>query len=171
IAAGSERAVLDQIKQLWTDFAPQAPFSFSFLDEDINAQYQSEERLASVLSTFTFLSIFIACLGLLGLITYITQQRTKEIGIRKVLGATTASILALLSKDFLKLIVLALVLATPIAYYFMNQWLQDFAYSIELQWWVFALAGLAAIGIALLTVSVQSVRAALANPVNSLRSE
>ncbi|MEM8523121.1 MAG: ABC transporter permease [Bacteroidota bacterium] len=171
IQAGEERIVLDEVKQMWSNFAPQAPFSFSFLDEDINAQYQSEERLASMLSTFTFLSIFIACLGLLGLITYITQQRTKEIGIRKVLGASVSSIVGLLSKDFLKLLVIALIIASPIAYYFMNNWLQNFAYSIDIQWWIFALAGFAAIVIAFLTVSFQSVRAALVNPVKSLRNE
>ncbi|MEM1325709.1 MAG: ABC transporter permease [Bacteroidota bacterium] len=171
IQAGEERAVLDEVKQLWANLAPQAPFNFSFLDEDINAQYQSEERLASMLSTFTFLSIFIACLGLLGLITYITQQRTKEIGIRKVLGASVGNVVALLSKDFIKLVLIAFVIATPVAYYFMNDWLQDFAYRVELQWWTFALAGLAAIGIALLTVSFQSVRAALMSPVQSLKNE
>jgi len=171
IRAGEDRAVLDQVKKLWSDFAPQSPFSFSFLDEEINAQYQSEERLGAVLSTFTFLSIFIACLGLLGLITYITQQRTKEIGIRKVLGATTASILTLLSKDFLKLIIIALVVASPVAYYFMNQWLQDFAYHIEISWWMFALAGLSAIGIAFVIISFQGVKAALVNPIDSLRNE
>ncbi|MEM6698853.1 MAG: FtsX-like permease family protein, partial [Bacteroidota bacterium] len=171
ISAGEDRTVLDQVKKLWSDFAPQAPFSFSFLDEDINAQYQSEERLASVLSAFTFLSIFIACLGLLGLITYITQQRTKEIGIRKVLGASVSSIVGLLSKDFLKLLFIALIIASPIAYYFMQNWLQNFAYSIDIQWWIFAFAGFAAIIVAFLTVSFQSVRAALVNPVESLRNE
>jgi putative ABC transport system permease protein len=171
IEAGSERLVLDQVKQLWTTFAPQAPFSFSFFDEDLNAQYQSEARLASMLSTFTFLSIFIACLGLFGLITYITQQRTKEIGIRKVLGASVVSIVALFSKDFIKLVLIAFVLAAPIAYYFMSDWLQTFAYRVDLQWWTFALSGLAAIGLALLTVSAQSVRAALLSPVDSLKNE
>lgn len=171
ISAGEDRAVLDQVKNLWSDFAPQSPFSFSFLDDEINAQYQSEERLGSVLSTFTFLSIFIACLGLLGLITYITQQRTKEIGIRKVLGASVSSIVGLLSKDFLKLLVIALIIASPIAYYFMQNWLQGFAYRIDMQWWIFALAGFAAIIIAFLTVSFQSIRAALVNPIESLRNE
>ncbi|MEL6941693.1 MAG: ABC transporter permease [Bacteroidota bacterium] len=171
ISAGQDRAVLDQVKKLWSNFAPQSPFNFTFLDESINAQYQSEERLASVLSTFTFLSIFIACLGLLGLITYITQQRTKEIGIRKVLGASVSSIVRLLSKDFLKLLLIALVIASPVAYYFMQNWLQNFAYPIDIQWWMFALAGISAIVIAFLTVSLQSIRAALVNPVESLRNE
>ncbi len=116
-------------------------------------------------------AIFIACTGLFGLATYTTQQRRKEIGVRKVLGASVASVVSLLSKDFLKLVLLAMVIASPIAYFFMQRWLADFAYRIDLQWWMFAVAGMAAVLIAFLTVSFQSVRAALANPVKSLRSE
>ncbi|RYZ31855.1 MAG: FtsX-like permease family protein, partial [Sphingobacteriales bacterium] len=114
---------------------------------------------------------FIACLGLFGLATFTAEQRTKEIGVRKVLGASVASIVTLLSKDFLKLVCIAILIASPLAWYGMNRWLQDFAYKIDLEWWVFALAGLLAIGIALLTVSFQSIKAALMNPVKSLRSE
>ncbi|MEO1262836.1 MAG: ABC transporter permease [Bacteroidota bacterium] len=171
IASGSERRVLDKAKALWTSFAPNAPFGFSFLDDEINALYQSEERLGTVLSSFTFLSIFVACLGLLGLIAYTTEQRTKEIGIRKVLGASTVGIVGLLSKDFFQLVIFALILAAPVAYFFMKNWLQDFAYPVDIEWWVFALAGLVALLVTFLTVGFQSVKAALANPVESLRSE
>ena len=117
------------------------------------------------------LTILISCLGLFGLAAFTAEQRTKEIGVRKVLGASVVSIVTLLSKDFLKLVLIAIVLASPIAWYAMTKWLQDFAYKIDIEWWVFALAGLLAVSIALLTVSFQSVKAALMNPVNSLRSE
>ena len=171
IKPGATRKVLDETKALWTAFAPDAPFQFSFLNEDVNAKYQSEERLGLVLSSFTILSIFVACLGLIGLIGYTTERRTKEIGIRKVLGGSVSGITAMLIKDFLQLVVIAALVAIPIAWFFMNRWLMDFAYHVDLQWWVFVLAGLAAIVLTFLTVSFQSVRAALANPVHSLRSE
>ena len=116
-------------------------------------------------------SIFIACLGLFGLAAYTAERRTREIGIRKVLGASVAAITGLLAKDFLKLVLIAIIIASPVAYYFMHQWLADFAYRIDIQWWMFALAGLVAVTIAFLTVGFQSARAALANPVKSLRSE
>ena len=117
------------------------------------------------------IAIFISCMGLFGLATFTAQQRVKEIGIRKVLGATTAGIVAMLSKDFLALVLLAIVIASPVAWYFMHMWLQDFAYHINISWWVFIVSGTIALGIALLTISYQSVRAAIANPANSLRSE
>ena len=120
---------------------------------------------------FTLLAIFVACIGAFGLATYSTEQRRKEIGIRKVLGASVSGIVGLLSKDFLKLVGIAIVLAAPIAWYIMDKWLQDFAYRIQIQWWMFVLAGLAALVIAFLTVSLQSIGAALANPVKSLRTE
>ncbi|MEM9888442.1 MAG: ABC transporter permease [Bacteroidota bacterium] len=163
--------VVDKVKNSWNQIYPNDPFDHFFLDDHFNAQYEAEQRLGNIALIFAAFAIFIACLGLFGLASYVITTRTKEIGIRKVLGASVTGIVALLSKDFIKLVAIAFVIATPIAYYFMNEWLQDFAYRIELQWWVFALAGLAAIGIALLTVSVQSVRAALVNPVESLRSE
>ncbi|MBC8153538.1 MAG: FtsX-like permease family protein, partial [Bacteroidetes bacterium] len=120
---------------------------------------------------FSGIAILISCLGLFGLAAFTAEQRTKEIGVRKVLGASVSSIVALLSKDFLKLVLIAIVVASPIAWFAMNRWLQDFAYKIDIEWWVFALAGLLAVGIALLTVSFQSVKAALMNPVKSLKSE
>ena len=127
--------------------------------------------MATLIGSFTGIAILISCLGLFGLATFAAEQRTKEIGIRKVLGASVAGITGLLTKDFLKLVLLAIVIACPLAWWLMQKWLDDFAYSIKMQWWMFALAGLTALVIAFLTVSFQSIRAALANPVKSLRSE
>ena len=162
---------LQFIENKWTALAPHRPFSYHFLDEEYDKMYRTEIQTARLVSTFSGLAIFLACLGLFGLATYSIVQRTKEIGIRKVLGASVAGIVGLLSKDFVRLVAVALVLAAPVAWLLLNQWLADFSYRIELQWWVFAAAGLIAVGIAFLTVSVQSVRAALNNPVESLRSE
>ncbi|MEM1325700.1 MAG: ABC transporter permease [Bacteroidota bacterium] len=150
---------------------PEQIFDGDFMDDDVADFYQDEERQALIYQTFGLIAILISCLGLFGLLTHATHQRVKEIGIRKVLGASVGSIIALLSKDFIRLVVIAFVIATPIAWYFMNQWLQDFVYRIELRWWMFALAGVGAIVIALVTVSFQTVKAALVNPVESLKSE
>jgi putative ABC transport system permease protein len=150
---------------------PEKVFDYSFLDEDLNEQYQSEERLGKLVRNFAGLAVLISCLGLYGLILFTTQQKVKEIGIRKVLGASVGSIVTLLSKDFLKLVGIALVIAVPLAWYAMDKWLQDFTYRITVQWWIFAIAGMLALLIALLTISFQSIKAALANPVKSLRSE
>lgn len=150
---------------------PEQVFDGTWFDERIAAFYEDENRLASTCKGFGFLAILISCLGLFGLAAHAAQQRVKEIGVRKVLGATTANIVGLLSKDFLRLVLLALVVATPIAYYFMENWLQDFAYRIDIKWWVFALAGILVTAIAFMTVSFQSIKAALVHPVKSLRSE
>ncbi len=147
------------------------PFIYSFMDEDFNHLYQSEQRTGKLFISFAFFAILIACLGLFGLITYAAEQRTKEIGIRKVLGATVANVTAMLSKDFIKLVFISIIIASPIAWFAMNKWLQSFAYRITISWWVFASAALIALVIALTTVSFQAVKAALANPVDSLRSE
>lgn len=163
--------LLDGLKKEWDSFAPGAPFSYSFLDNRFEQVYASEQKTGQVLTLFSGLTIFIACLGLFGLATYTAEQRTKEIGVRKVLGASVSSIVGLLSKDFLQLIFISLLLASPVAWWGMNQWLADFAYKITISWWVFVSAGLLATGIALLTVSFQSIKAALTNPVKSLRSE
>lgn len=163
--------LLANLKKQWSQLAPDAPFTYSFLDERFNDTYRTEQKIGQILGLFAGLTIFVACLGLFGLATFMAEQRTKEIGVRKVLGASVTSIVALLSKDFLKLVGMAIVLSTPVAWYVMDRWLQDFAYRIDLAWWVFALAGLLAVGIALATVSFQSVKAALMNPVKSLRSE
>lgn len=147
------------------------PFDFFFVDDLYDNLYRSEIRTASLFKSFTILAIFIACLGLLGLSAFLAERRTKEIGIRKVFGATVANIVGLLSRDFLYLVGIALLIALPLSWYFMSQWLEDFAFRIELEWWLFGLAAVLALGIAFLTVSFQSIKAALANPVKSLRNE
>lgn len=152
-------------------FSPAAPFSYSFLDDRFKQVYIGEQKIEQVLTLFSGLTIFIACLGLFGLATFTAEQRTKEIGLRKVLGASASSVVALLSLDFLKPIVIALALASPVAWWAMNQWLKEFAYKVTVDWCFFALAGLLAIGIALLTVSFQSIKAPLTNPIKSLCSE
>lgn len=162
---------LATIQDLWKEMAPNVPFEFDFMDDQIDAMYEREQRMSSIFSLFAGLAIFIACMGLLGLSSFMITQRTKEIGIRKVLGASVSSIVQLLSKDFLQLVVFSLVIAIPLAWYFMSNWLDDFAYRVTIHWSVFALAGLAAVGVAILTVSVQSIRAALSNPVEAIRSE
>lgn len=155
----------------WNQWFPQRPFKYTFLDEDFNRMYQAEQRAGMLFNLFAGIAIFIACLGLFGLATYVAMQRTKEIGIRKVLGATVAGITGLLARDFLKLVFIAIFIASPLAWLAMQKWLADFAYRIELQWWMFALAGAAALAVAFLTVGFQSVKAALANPAKSLKSE
>lgn len=162
---------LEGIKNKFESFFPGNPFEFNFLDEVFDRQYKTDIQTAQILGVFTLLSIFISCLGLIGLSSLMTTHRTKEIGVRKVLGASILSILALLSKEFAKWILVANIIAFPVAYYFMNKWLQSFAYRIDLTIWPFLLAGLAALVIALLTVSWQAMRAARANPVEALRYE
>lgn len=159
------------VETKWKQLAPYLPFEYRFLDDDYTKLYQSEQQLGTVMDLFAGIALVLTCLGLLGLSAYIVQQRTKEIGVRKVLGASVASIVSLLSRDFLKLVIVSVILASPVAWWAMNRWLNDFAYKIDIEWWFFAVAGLLAVGIALLTVSFQSIRAALMNPVKSLRSE
>jgi putative ABC transport system permease protein len=160
-----------EVGEIWSKLAPHRPFLYSFLDEDFNRQYQSDFIFRKLFTTFSCLAIFIACLGLLGLATYTAEQRTKEIGIRKVMGAEAYAIVALLSKDFIILVVISILIATPISWYAMNQWLEGFAYRVEIQPWVFVLAGIAALSIAVATISFQAIKAAKMNPVNSLKSE
>jgi ABC-type antimicrobial peptide transport system permease subunit len=150
---------------------PGYPFEYKFVDEEFDKLFKSEMLIGKLSRIFAGLAIFISCLGLFGLAAYTAERRTKEIGIRKVLGASIAGIAALLSKDFLKLIIISFVIAFPIAWYYMNIWLQDFAYRININWVVFFAAGLGAIVIALLTISYQAIKAAIANPVKSLRAE
>jgi len=159
------------VQTIWSRYNPNFPFDYTFLDQTYDKLYKSDERTGTLFSVFAMIAIMISCLGLFGLATYTAQVRVKEIGIRKVLGATVTNITAMLSKDFIMLVVLAIVIATPIAWYAMNKWLQVFVYRATIEWWIFALAGLTAILIALITISFQSIRAALANPVKSLRSE
>ncbi len=171
VEAGTLQPTLAAIEAIWQKLNPGEPFEYSFLDEDFQKNYVAESRISSVAGYFTLIAILISCLGLFGLTTFTAEQRTKEIGVRKVLGASVGSIVSLLSKDFLKLVLIAFLIASPLAWYAMNRWLADFAYRVTIDWWVFALAGAIAVGIALLTVSFQSIKAALMNPVNSLRSE
>ncbi len=172
-SADSFKAVNAKMKKAYDEVYPNSNWEFDpkFFDETIAKFYKKEQQFAHILNTATGIAIFISCMGLFGLVAFTTQRRTKEIGIRKVLGASVTQIVNLLSKDFLKLVILGIVIASPIAYWAMNKWLQDFAYRVDIEWWVFALAGIVAIVIALLTVSYQSIRAALANPVKSLRTE
>lgn len=159
------------IEDVWKTMVPRKPFSYYFLDEFFDRQYRSEERFGKLFLNFAILAIFISCMGLLGLASYSTLQRTKEIGIRKVMGASISNIINLLSKDFLGLVLIAFFIAAPLAWYFMHGWLQDFAYRITIGWWVFIIAGIVAVLIALLTISFQAIRAAVSNPVKSLRTE
>jgi ABC-type antimicrobial peptide transport system permease subunit len=159
------------MERLGKQYNPAYPFDYKFADERFKEQYKSETLVGSLANSFAIIAIFIACLGLFGLAMFTAEQRTKEIGVRKVLGASVPSIVALLSKDFLKLVLIAILIASPLAWWAMRRWLQDFAYKIDIQWWVFALAGGLTTVVALLTVSFQTIKAALANPVKSLRSE
>jgi putative ABC transport system permease protein len=164
----------DPIKVLeseWKAISPTTPFEYDFLENNLLLQYEAEQRFGSVFLVFSLLAIFIACLGLLGLVTFSTEQRTKEIGVRKVLGASVGDVVTLLSKEFIRLIVIANVIAWPISYLVMSRWLEDFAYRTDIGWWVFAFAGGLTLLIALMTVSFQAVKAALANPVEALRYE
>ncbi len=167
-------ALISQIETLYhaadANMAGQ-PFSYSFMDDDFNHLYQSEQNTGKIFGTFAFFAILIACLGLFGLVTYAAEQRTKEIGIRKVLGASVANIVNMLSSDFLKLVGIAAVIAFPIAWYSMNAWLQGFAFRTSISWWVFVIAAILAVAITLITVSFRAIKAALMNPVKSLKTE
>jgi putative ABC transport system permease protein len=171
IAAGDIPATIDAIQERWKTLVPQRPFSFSFLDDNFNKQYASEDRFGKLFLYFAVLAIFISCLGLLGLASYSTLQRTREIGIRKVMGASIYGIVNMLSKEFLQLVIIAALVAFPLAWWGMHTWLQDFYYRIDIGWVVFAVAGILSVVIAISTVSFQAIRAALANPVKSLRAE
>jgi putative ABC transport system permease protein len=162
---------LDTIAKIFKRYNPQAPFEFRFLADDYALKFAGEQQVAQLATVFAILAIFISCLGLFGLASYMTEQRTKEIGIRKVLGASELNIVGMLSRDFLELVGIALVIASPLAWLLMNNWLREYAYRTNIAWWIFAVAGAGAIGIAMLTISFQAIKAALANPVSSLRSE
>jgi putative ABC transport system permease protein len=162
---------IKKAEQLWKQYMPAYPFEYAFLDADYNALYRTEEQTGQLFNFFAGIAIVISCLGLLGLTSYTTEQRTKEIGIRKVLGATVLNITTLLSKDFTKLVLIAIVIASPIAWFVMDHWLKDFAYKVEIHWWTFLLAGLLALLTALLTICFQSVKAAMVNPVQSIKAE
>ncbi|CAN5821446.1 ABC transporter permease [soil metagenome] len=171
INGANTRQIVKEAEARWKTMAPGMPFSYRFMDDAFDNMYRTEQRIGEVAITFSVLAIFIACLGLFGLVTFMAEQRTKEIGVRKVLGASTGNLVTMLSKDFLKLVIIASVIAFPVAWWAMHRWLQDFAYRINISWWIFVVAGLSALLIALATVSFQAIRAAVANPVKSLRTE
>lgn len=171
IAKGKAAAALPFIKKAYAEFDPNNTANFRFLDENFNKQYAAEQRQEAISFAFTVLAVIIACLGLFGLVTFATEQRRKEIGIRKVLGASASSVVLMLGKDFGKLVAISAVIAVPIAWFAMNEWLQEFAYRINIEWWMFLLCGFIAIVVALVTVSSQAIKASLANPVKNLRTE
>ncbi|MFD0765093.1 ABC transporter permease [Mucilaginibacter lutimaris] len=171
VSTSNITGLMAQIKDKWNSLSPGVQIDYSFMDQDFDASYRSEQRIGTIFVIFTSLAIIIACLGLFGLAAYAAEQRTKEIGIRKVLGADVSVIVAMLSKDFIKLVCIAIITASPLAWYVMNKWLQDFAYRVTIHWWVIAAAGVGALLIAFVTISFQSVKAALANPVDSLKNE
>lgn len=162
---------VNEINGVWKRFSPDYPLEYKFLDENFEQMYRSEDKLKTLLWIFTGIAIVVGCLGLFGLAAYTAERRKKEVGIRKVLGASTQSVTMLLSRDFIKLVIISLVIASPIAWYFMNEWLQDFAYRVSISWWIFLLAAVITLSIAFVTVSFQAIRAAIANPVKSLRTE
>jgi len=171
VAASDVQGLIKNIESKWKSMAPGMPFSYEFLDESFDNMYRAEQRIGKVALSFAVLAILIACLGLFGLATYMAEQRTREIGVRKVLGATVPNIVSMLSKDFAKLVLIGAIVAFPVAWFAMNRWLQDFAYRIDIGWWVFIVAAFLTLMIALCTVIFQAIKAAVANPVKSLRTE
>jgi ABC-type antimicrobial peptide transport system permease subunit len=159
------------IERVFKEHFPNIPFQYDFVDEQYGEKFASEERIGRLSGIFTALAILISCLGLFGLTSFVAEQRTKEIGVRKVLGASVFNVWNMLSKDFLRLVVISCFIAVPISYYVMNGWLQDYPYRIIISWWIFGLAMLGAMLITVITVSFQAIRAARANPIKSLRTE
>jgi putative ABC transport system permease protein len=168
---GNSAGGLEQVKSAWTKVFPNRPFEYNFLDQEFDEQYQNDQRRGEIFSIFSLMTIIIASLGLLGLAAYTTEQRTKEIGIRKVVGASLSQIVFLISKDFMLLIIIAVILAFPLAYFFIHDWLQQFAYRTDIHLMTFVLAALLALGITLITIAYHTLRAASANPATSLREE
>jgi len=171
VSSEDYKMLLGKIKTIWQKDLSTEPFQYAFLDAEVQRQYQSEITFSNIINSFTLMAILISCLGLFGLAAFSAEQRKKEIGVRKVLGASVAGVVQLLSKDFLKLVGISILIATPVAWWAMNKWLQSFAYRIAISWWMFALAGFIAILISLLTISFQAIKAAVANPVESLRAQ
>jgi putative ABC transport system permease protein len=171
VSSTNYQKTLADIAAIWSKAQPNTPFSYTFLDKEVDKQYEAEITVGRIINSFTLMAILISCLGLFGLAAFNAEQRAKEIGVRKVLGAGTRGIVSLLSKDFLKLVIIAFAIATPIAWWSMDQWLQNFAYRVSISWWMFGLAGSVAMIIAFSTVCFQAMKAAVENPVKSLRSE
>jgi len=171
VTSNDYKSLLSKMGIIWQKNLPGIPFSYAFLDQEVQKQYQAEISLSNIINSFTIMAILISCLGLFGLAAFSAEQRQKEIGIRKVLGASVAGVVGLLSREFIWLVGIAFVLATPLSWWAMHKWLQGFAYKVPVSWWMFAIAGVLSIMIALLTVSFHAIKAALANPVKSLRSE
>ena len=164
-------SALQSVKKIWEETLPDFVYEYQFLDDKIAGFYKQESQLAQLYKIFAAIAIFLSCLGLYGLALFITSRRTKEVGIRKVHGASTARLVYLFSKEFIILIAIAFAIAAPVAWYYMHTWLEDYAYRISISWWFFAAGGFVTIIIALATISFRAIKAALANPVNSLRSE
>jgi putative ABC transport system permease protein len=171
IRPGAEKKVINSINTLWSKFYPSQPLQYDWVSDALQNQYKAEKKIEQLFFFFSYLTVFLACLGLFGLISFTTELRRKEIGIRKVLGASAAVITSLISRDFLKLVIIAIVIASPIAYFIMNKWLEDYAYRINISWWMLTTAGVIGLLIALITISFQAIKAAIANPVKSLRTE
>ena len=167
----SWKPVIPKIEKAWKEIYPQEDFSYIFFDEDIAKYYEAEQHISGLLKWATGLAVFISCLGLLGLVIYTTNQRTKEIGVRKVLGASVKQIVAMITSDFIVLILLAFVIAAPLAWIGMHRWLENFAFRTNVSWWIFITGGAVMVLVALITLSFQTVKAALMNPVKSLRTE
>jgi putative ABC transport system permease protein len=171
ISTDNYSGLIKKISNSWNAINPAVPFTYSFLDQDFQRNYGKEQLTSRIVVSFTFIAILLACLGLFGLAAFAAGRRTKEIGIRKVLGASVINVTALLSRDFIKLVLLSIVIASPLAWFIMNRWLQGFAYKVAISWWIFVVTALATVVIAFATVSFQAVKAAIANPVKGLRSE
>ena len=165
------RQALASAETIWKKFFPQEPFEYRFMDEGFLQMYKADIKTSRLVGVFSGIAIFLCCLGLLGLVSFTAEQKTKEIGIRKILGASVTNITTLLSKDFIIMVLIAIAIASPIAWLAMNKWLEEFVYRIHIAWWMFAGAGLLALLIAVSTISVQAIKAATANPVKSLRTE
>lgn len=162
---------IQKVKDIIHKFNPDYPFEYTFIDESYAQKFKKTERINKLVSLFAGLTIFISCLGLFGLAAYLVESKTKEIGIRKVLGASTVNVTKLLSKEFLQLVIVAILIASPIAWYIMHKWMEDYSYQIGVQWWVFLLTAAVAILITIITIGGQAIKAALANPIQSLRDE
>lgn len=171
IKPGDVPQTIEKLKDTWNSVIPSYPFEYHFLNDEYENMYKTEQRMGSLIKYFAIIAVVIASLGLFGLVSFMTEKRIKEIGIRKAMGSTSSEIAYILSKDFIKLVIIAIVVAIPVSWYLINKWLQDYAYKTDLSWWVFALAAVLAIAIALLTTSFQAIKAANTNPAQTLRYE